>query len=142
MNMELEQEVLHLREQCRSFGLIVSDLKTHLLALYAPTQTPRPRPELLLGLRLLATLDGLPAQCSDHACRRKGLCQATDVSEPICTDFWTDARFERLGLIATGIELSAAGAESRDAAIHAQLLRSFATSQPKPATGSRKKRSA
>ena len=86
--MELEDEVKMLRRMRQDVITAARDMKAALLDLYAPRQTPRP--EVLTAVQLLASGEGFDAECPNHACRRAGLCQASDV-EPECAPLWPEA---------------------------------------------------
>jgi hypothetical protein len=116
--MELEDEVKVLRRWREHSTLAVLDMKAALIDLYEPRQTPRPE------VQLLASCEGFDAECPNHACRRAGLCQASDV-EPECAPLWPEALWERLDDMAAGIALSAIRTEASRAAIHARLVQAF-----------------
>jgi hypothetical protein len=137
--MEHDQEVQHLRDRCQHIGLLADDLKKLLLALSEPK--PKPQLERLVGLSFLATREGLPARCPDHACRRDGRCHALQVGEHACAPLWTSKLLDRYDIMTTGIELSAICGQCRDAEIHAELTQVFETPAPKAATRNRRKRS-
>ncbi len=131
--MELEDEVKMLRRMRERSANVVLDMKAALIDLYEPRQTPRP--EVLTAVQLLASGEGFNAECPNHACRRAGLCQASDI-EPECAPLWSEALWERLDDMAVGIALSAVCAEAGRAAIHAYITRML-----EPAAPGRKKRS-
>jgi hypothetical protein len=134
--MELEDEVKVLRRMREQSALTVLDMKAALIDLYEPRQTPRP--EVLTALQLLASGEGFQAECPNHACRRSGLCQASDV-EPECAPQWPEALWERLDDVAAGIALSAIRTEASRAAIHARLVQAFGPDPQAPRGKKRRK---
>jgi len=134
--MELEDEVKVLRRWREHSTLAVLDMKAALIDLYEPRQTPRP--EVLAAVQLLASGEGFQAECPNHACRRAGLCQASDV-EPECAPLWPEALWERLEDIAAGIALSAFRTEASRAAIHARLVQAFGPDPQAPRGKKRRK---
>ncbi|WP_394886449.1 hypothetical protein ACG873_18180 [Mesorhizobium sp. AaZ16] len=133
--MELDDEVKMLRYMRQDVITAARDMKAALIDLYAPGKSPCP--EVLTAVQLLASDEGFHAECPNHACRRTGLCQASDV-EPECAPLWPEALRERLDDMLVGIALSAFRTEASRAAIHARLVQAFG---PDPAAPSGKKRS-
>jgi hypothetical protein len=93
---------------------------------------------VLTAVQLLAWGEGFHAECPNHACRRAGLCQASDV-EPECAPLWPEALWERLEDIAAGIALSAFRTEASRAAIHARLVQAFGPDPQAPRGKKRRK---
>jgi hypothetical protein len=132
--MELEDEVKMLRHMRQDVITAARDMKAALIDLYAPGKSPCP--EVLTAVQLLASGEGFQAECPNHACRRAGLCQASEV-EPECAPLWPEALRERLDDMLVGIALSAFRTEASRAAIHARLVQAFG---PEPAPSGKKRR--
>lgn len=135
--VELEREIRQLRQTMNLVRLSLVDLKAGVVDLLAPRQ--RPRPEVLVALQLLATRAGLPTECSNHECRRTGVCQAEDVGEPLCEAFWPEQLSQQFDDMAAGIELSAWCTERREAELYAQLTRLVEVPAASPPRRSRKR---
>jgi hypothetical protein len=133
--MELDDEVKMLRRMRQDVITASRDMKAALINLYAPGQSPCP--EVLTAVQLLASGEGFHAECPNHACRRAGLCQASNI-EPECAPLWPEALGKRLDDMLVGIALSAFRTEASRAAIHARLVQAFGRD---PAAPSGKKRS-
>ena len=132
--MELHDENRALRRQIDLIHACVPESAEALAALYAPGL--RPRPEVLMARRVLATMAGIPHQCPARGCRRNGACAAQDVCAPACAPLWPDELTERLFDMAAGIQLSALVDEQRRAASHAYVCELLADAglQPAPAS--------
>ena len=136
--MELEQLAYLQRQALERARACLPDLKAQLVDVFAPR--PRPRPEVLGGVQMLATAVGLPVGCPNPDCRRAGLCRAKDPAEPDCADLWPEQLTERMDYVLLGIALSAVCVERHDEVIHARIKKLIET--PEAATANRKKRPA
>ncbi|KQZ87107.1 hypothetical protein ASD64_06590 [Mesorhizobium sp. Root157] len=131
--MDLQEETRALRRQLELIRAYVPESAAALAGLYAPGL--RPRPEVLLARRVLATMAGLDRRCPERSCRRNGSCQALDVCAPSCAPLWPDDLTGRFFDMAAGIELSALVDEQHRAASHAYVCELLAEAglQPAPA---------